>query len=61
MHRYQLSLLDSIKYNERIRNLYFEGEKNNTPYTNKDKFKKMLSDNPNLEKLRVKLGLDPDY
>ena len=38
-----------------------EGEKRNIPYTNKDKFKKMLNENPHLETLRVKLGLDPDY
>ena len=44
-----------------LKTIIIEGEKNSTPYTNKDKFKKMLSDNPNLEKLRVKLGLDPDY
>jgi hypothetical protein len=34
---------------------------NNVPYTNKDKFKKLLDENPQLEILRVKLGLDPDY
>jgi len=38
-----------------------EGEKSKIPYTNKDKFKKMLDENPQLEILRVKLGLDPDY
>ena len=38
-----------------------EGEKSNIPYTNKDKFKKLLNENPHLETLRVKLGLDPDY
>jgi DNA polymerase-3 subunit gamma/tau len=38
-----------------------EGEKRNIPYTNKDKFKKMLNENPHLETLRVQLGLDPDY
>mgnify|MGYP001210973851 CR=1 FL=1 len=38
-----------------------EGEKSNIPYTNKDKFKKMLDENPQLEALRIKLGLDPDY
>ena len=36
-------------------------EKTNIPYTNKDKFKKMLDENPQLEILRIKLGLDPDY
>jgi len=44
-----------------LKTIIIEGEKNSSPYTNKDKFKKMLSDNPNLEKLRLKLGLDPDY
>ena len=38
-----------------------EGEKSNIPYTNKDKFIKMMEENPHLETLRVKLGLDPDY
>jgi hypothetical protein len=38
-----------------------EGERSNIPYTNKDKFKKMLDENPQLEILRIKLGLDPDY
>jgi len=38
-----------------------ESEENATPYTNKDKFQKMLDENPQLEILRVKLGLDPDY
>jgi DNA polymerase-3 subunit gamma/tau len=36
-------------------------EKSIIPYTNKDKFKKLLEENPKLENLRVKLGLDPDY
>ena len=38
-----------------------EGEKSNIPYTNKDKFAKMMEENPHLETLRMKLGLDPDY
>ena len=38
-----------------------EGEKSNIPYTNKDKFTKMMEENPHLETLRMKLGLDPDY
>ncbi len=38
-----------------------EGKKSNIPYTNKDKFAKMMEENPHLETLRVKLGLDPDY
>ena len=38
-----------------------EGERSNIPYTNKDKFAKMMDENPHLETLRLKLGLDPDY
>ena len=38
-----------------------ESEKSNIPYTNKDKFKKMLDENSQLEVLRTELGLDPDY
>ena len=38
-----------------------EGERSNIPYTNKDKFTRMIEGNPNLETLRIKLGLDPDY
>jgi len=38
-----------------------EGKKSNIPYTNKDKFTKMIEENPHLETLRMKLGLDPDY
>lgn len=45
----------------KIRTKVIEGEKNNIPYTNKDKFNKMLKENQHLEMLRMKLGLDPDY
>ena len=38
-----------------------EGKKSNIPYTNKDKFTKMIEENPHLDTLRMKLGLDPDY
>ena len=38
-----------------------EGEKSATPYTNKDKFNKMLENNSSLDSLRVSLGLDSDY
>lgn len=48
---------DKLEITTRI----IEGENNNIPYTNKDKFKKMLEENPHLETLRIKLGLDPDY
>lgn len=47
--------------NVEITTKIIEGENNNIPYTNKDKFKKMLQENPHLEGLRIKLGLDPDY
>ncbi len=36
-------------------------EMESTPYTRKDKFKIMLEENPQLEVLRLKLGLDTDY
>jgi DNA polymerase III subunit gamma/tau len=38
-----------------------KGGESNIPYTNKDKFAKMIEHNPHLETLRMKLGLDPDY
>ena len=38
-----------------------EGNKEDTAYTNSDKFKKMYKKNKNLEILGQKLGLDPDY
>ena len=38
-----------------------KGWQSNIPYTNKDKFAKMMEQNPHLETLRMKLGLDPDY
>ena len=45
---------------ERV-NKVIEAEKSNIPYTNKDKFAKMMDENPHLKTLRLKLGLDPDY
>ncbi len=48
---------DKIEITTKIVNI----EKNRTPYTNKEKFEKMLDDNPELEILRINLGLDPDY
>ena len=36
-------------------------EKESMAYTSKDKFKIMLEENPQLEVLRLKLGLDTDY
>jgi hypothetical protein len=44
-----------------IKTKVIKGEKSNIPYTNKDKFAKMIQQNPHLETLRMKLGLDPDY
>ena len=38
-----------------------EGKKSNIPYTNKDKFTKMIEENRHLDTLRMRLGLDPDY
>ena len=48
---------DSIKFTTKLQQI----KKTNVPYTNKEKFNKMKEDNPNLEKLRKALGLDPDY
>ena len=36
-------------------------EKNKKPYTNSEKFKEMVNQNPNLEDLRSKFDLDYDY
>ena len=38
-----------------------QSDKNDTPYTNSDKYKKMYEQNKNLAVLGQKLGLDPDY
>ena len=38
-----------------------EIDKNDVPYTNSDKYKKMFEENENLAKLGARLGLDPDY
>ena len=38
-----------------------EIDKNDLPYTNSDKYKKMFEENENLAKLGARLGLDPDY
>lgn len=38
-----------------------EIDKNDVPYTNSDKYKKMFEENKNLAKLGARLGLDPDY
>ena len=44
-----------------IKTKIMQVKKSDIPYTNNDKFKKMLDENPQLETLRIKLGLDPDY
>ena len=38
-----------------------EEHKEKIPYTNTDKFNKMIESNPLLNDLRINLGLDPDY
>ena len=38
-----------------------EEHKEKIPYTNTDKFNKMIESNPLLNELRLNLGLDPDY
>ena len=38
-----------------------EEQKEKIPYTNADKFNKMIESNPLLNELRLNLGLDPDY
>ena len=35
--------------------------KSDIPYTPKDKFNKMIEENPSLKTLQQKLGLDPEY
>ena len=38
-----------------------EEQREEIPYTNTDKFNKMIESNPLLNELRLNLGLDPDY
>tara|TARA_B100001758_G_scaffold247935_1_gene268736 strand:+ start:4975 stop:6660 length:1686 start_codon:yes stop_codon:yes gene_type:complete len=57
--RYLKNKLENDKLEIKTSITKLESTKN--PYTNKDKFKKMLKENPSLEKLRIKLALDPDY
>ena len=47
--------------NIEIRTQIVENKKTVMPYTNQDKLKQMLNKNPQLEILRKKLALDPDY
>ena len=70
----QIELIEEEKYNLlnflrtrlsndhiEIKTKVIEGDQNNIPYTNRDKFNKMLEGNKHLESLRIKLELDPDY
>ena len=49
---------DNIQINLEVSEL---DEKNKKPYTNSEKFKEMVNQNPNLEDLRSKFDLDYDY
>ena len=49
---------DNIQINLEVSEL---DEKNKKPYTNSEKFKEMVNQNPNLEDLRAKFDLDYDY
>ena len=49
---------DNIQINFEVSEL---DEKNKKPYTNSEKFKEMVNQNPNLEDLRSKFDLDYDY
>ena len=62
----KMNILDFLrkKMNNDFIDLNFkvnEINKEDIPYTNSDKFKKMYEKNKNLEILGQKLGLDPDY
>ena len=62
----KIELLDFLRTNlhndfVEIRTELTEEIKNNVPYTSKDKFTKMIKENPSLKILQQKLGLDPDY
>jgi DNA polymerase-3 subunit gamma/tau len=58
-----LQILRSRLGNDKLdlKTVVVESEKRDVAYTNKDKFNKMLEKNPNLQVLREKLGLDPEY
>ena len=49
---------DKIQINFEVTEL---DEKDKKPYTNSEKFKEMVNQNPNLEELRSKFDLDYDY
>ena len=59
MHEYLRKKLenDAIEVITKIQ----ENNKERVPYTNKDKYEQMAKDNPNLNTLREKLGLDFDF
>ena len=63
-HKYMILefLRDSLK-NETVelKSKVLAVIKDNVPYTNKDKYKKILTEYPNLKKLSDQLGLDPEY
>jgi DNA polymerase-3 subunit gamma/tau len=58
-----LQILRSRLGNDKLdlKTVVVESEKRDVAYTNQDKFNKRLEKNPNLEVLREKLGLDPEY
>ena len=58
-----LQILRSRLGNDKLdlKTVVVESEKRDVAYTNKDKFNKMLEKNLNLQVLREKLGLDPEY
>ena len=55
-------LKESLKNDEiKIITKVTSSDSKSVPYTNKDKFSKMLEDNDSLKELQSELGLDPDY
>ena len=62
----KLELMEYLRNNLENDNIeikleYTEEIKSNIPYTAKDKFEKMKEENPSLNILQQKLGLDPEY
>ena len=58
-----LSYLRTTLQNDfiKVRTEMSEEIKSDIPYTPKDKFNKMVEENPSLKILQQKLGLDPEY
>ena len=55
-------LKDSLRNDEvKIITKVIDPDSKSIPYTNKDKFNKMLEDNNTIKELQSELGLDPDY